>query len=128
MAQTLTEQATDIINQEVHTPEDIKDLARIKFLMSKQYADACKIAWQMEDSYNKDRSTKTKEALDQNMPAGKADDIWKFYAECSWSGVWRREAQSTLKGMSAVLQAISWFIIARSIENKAAWAFLDSNQ
>jgi len=41
MAKSLTELASNIINSKVQTIKDIKELAKIKFNMSKQYQVAC---------------------------------------------------------------------------------------
>jgi len=127
MAKSLTELASNIINSKVQTIKDIKELAKIKFNMSKQYQVACWLAWKMEDEYNKTRSKATKDAIDIWLSVGNAEIQWKFVAECNWLDKGWREAHETLRGMSMTISSIRDFIISWYTENKSLGEYLDTN-
>lgn len=113
---TLREQASNIINQKARCSEDILELSKIAFNMSKAYANARKIAGEMEAWYNLMRAKETNNSIKDWKSVSESDQIGKLKAEISYGKY--REEKEKLIGMREVIKQIDAFRIAYYVNEK----------
>lgn len=124
MEKTLYEQADEIINQTSHTDEDIKNLARIKYKLTRLVRQYDTLANSLEEQYNKRRwsayiEIKKKYKDDwRRITDSEADRYAKDKSEDEFWGY--RSAKANVRGMYAEIGAIEQFIITLQ-SNRKAW-------
>ena len=112
----LESEATSIVLQEWHTPDDCKQLSQIKYFLSLHYK-RINIDWSAKEKlYNEKRSWDSVE-LQESMAVNKAENIAKSYAETSYGGY--RSINAEAQWISKTFEAISGFIIAIQVELKS---------
>lgn len=113
---TLIKKATDIINADWHTQEDVKTLSKIKYFLSLHYKRINILGSAKEGLYNQRRANKSVE-LQENMAVGKAENEAKKDAENDFGNY--REINAEAQWIDKIIKAIEWFIITLQVENKA---------
>jgi len=111
----LIQKATEIINQDWHTLEDIKKLSQIRYFLAIHYKRINTDGSVKEGLYNWMRAKETVE-LQNTLPVGKAENQAKSLAEKSY-GVYR-EINANASGIKELMNTIESFVIALQVEQK----------
>lgn len=121
--QTLYEQADTIINQKSHTDDDIKDLARIKYKLTRLVRQYDVIANWLEEEYNKHRWSafvEIKRKYKDEWHRITDSEAERYAKDKSEDEYWSyRSSKANVRWMYAEIWAIEQFIITIQSERKA---------
>ena len=107
---SLSEQASKIINSEYATRKDMRELSKIEFNMAVVAKQASVLAIQQEEKYNLTKSNTTLEERSRKKSITEATEIWKYVAEKEcWD---YRSMKEDAKWMWQVIASVRWFKIA----------------
>lgn len=112
----LEARATEIILQDGHTPEDTKELSRIRFFMSKHYKAVNMTGSAQEWAYNWIRANNQVEKIEKGVAVTRAEAEAKAEAESEYPN--RREKNAEASGIQSILETTKSFIITLQIEQK----------
>lgn len=111
----LEKKATDIVLQDAHVREDVKQLSKINYFLSLHYKRINTHGSVKETQYNRARSAWSVK-LQEEMAVGKAENIAKSEAELE-HGIFREE-NAEAQGISKIMWTIEGFIISIQSELK----------
>lgn len=124
---SLIEQASDIINQTAHTPDDITELHRIKWKLVNEYAEWTEILWKSTEAYERLRMSTYVKARQANKKDAESKEIARSEATKKYGNKFLYE--QFLQGKKQQIQAIRDFCIdyyhKRNEENSASMVLQD---